>query len=195
MGTVYQLRITLEGIEPPVWRRVQVPGDISLAKLHKIIQAVMGWDDYHMYEFQILRLRYSPPVDDLGFDTGPKPVNVNRATLEQAVEGRRIKFRYWYDFGDDWFHEIKVEKVLELEPGAVYPRCVEGGRACPPEDCGGVWGYANMLEALADPKHEEHGQFLEWLGGPLDTEAFDLDAVNRELKRRFQRKTTGKKKS
>ncbi|HEX6827894.1 MAG TPA: plasmid pRiA4b ORF-3 family protein, partial [Burkholderiales bacterium] len=101
----------------------------------------------------------------------------------------------WYDFGDDWFHAIKVEKVLEPEAGAVYPRCVEGGRACPPEDCGGVWGYANMLEALADPKHEEHEEYLEWLCGPFDTEAFDLDAVNRELKRRFQRKTTGKKKS
>jgi Plasmid pRiA4b ORF-3-like protein len=195
MGAIYQLKITLEGIEPPVWRRVQVSGDIPLARLHKIIQAVMGWEDYHLYEFEVQRVRYSAPGEDFGFDTEQKPVNVNRATLEQAVEGRRIKFRYWYDFGDDWFHEIKVEKILEPEAGAAYPRCVEGGRACPPEDCGGVWGYSNLLEILADPGHEEHEHYLEWLGGPFDSEAFDLDAVNRELKRRFQRKTTGTKKS
>ena len=100
---------------------------------------------------------------------------------------RSITFRYWYDFGDDWFHALKVERVADPESGVIYPCCLEGARACPPEDCGGPWGYQNFLDAVANPKHPEHEEMLEWIGGEWDAEAFDVDAVNKAIRPR-QRK-------
>jgi hypothetical protein len=185
---IYRIKITLENVKPPVWRRIEVPGDVTLAQLHAIIQRVMGWDDYHMWSFQVGETEYQTGSGEM-FDFGgsPKPRSPASTTLEQATEARRISFRYWYDFGDDWFHTLKVERVAHPEPLAIYPRCLEGERACPPEDCGGPWGYQNFLKAVTNPKHPEHEEMLEWIGGEWNAEAFDLDGVNQAIRPR-QRK-------
>jgi hypothetical protein len=181
-GVVYQLKITLRDIRPPIWRRVQVK-DCTLAKLHDVIQASMGWADYHLHTFDIGREQYGDPrqwEDDLGVD--PEVGNEGKVRLSQLVAQGVKKFGYTYDMGDNWEHTIQVEKVLDAEPGVRYPRCVAGKRACPPEDCGGPWGYADFVEAIQEPDHERHEELLEWVGGDFDPEAFDIEAVNEELR-------------
>jgi Plasmid pRiA4b ORF-3-like protein len=182
---IYRLRITLAGGEPAIWRQVEVPKDFTFAKLHDVIQKAMGWEDCHLWNFHVDGREVAPPApkDDFFGSFGPPTEPANKRTLEQLLQGRRIKFRYIYDFGDDWLHEIKVEKVMPAEPGVVYPRCIGGARACPPEDCGGPPGYEYFLEALDDPGHPEHENFTDWIGGEWDPEAFDLDAVNAAMKR------------
>ena len=176
-GGVFQLKITLDGIEPEIWRRVQVK-DCSLTKLHQVIQAVMGWADYHMYYFEIAGERYSDP--QMIEDTDWK--NAKKVRLSEVVKAGHWKLKYVYDMGDDWHHAITVEEALAPEPRAKYPRCIAGARACPPEDCGGIWGYEDFLEAIRDPKHEDHDEMLEWAGGEFDPEAFDLKAANKATK-------------
>lgn len=175
-GPVYQLKITLRDIRPPVWRRVQVK-DCTLLQLHNIIQTCMGWDGYHLHAFDIGGVQYAEPDPDGMMECEDE----RRVRLSQIVDGGFKKFTYTYDFGDNWDHVIQVEKTLPAEAGVRYPRCVTGKRACPPEDCGGPWGYAELLEALTDPNHERHEELLDWVGGEFDPEAFDVDAVNEEL--------------
>jgi len=177
-AAVYQLKITLEGVDPPVWRRVEVR-DCTLAELHDVIQNAMGWDFSHLYSFQVGKREYGDPsmLDGAEGDDGD-------ICLSDLVESKNKKFSYTYDFGDDWKHEIKIEKTLPVESKAKYPRCTDGARACPPEDCGGAYGYGNFLEAVRDPKHEEHGEMLEWCGGKFDPEAFDVKRVNKALRPR-----------
>ncbi len=178
---VYQIKVTLKDIRPPIWRRVQVPSNISLNKLHRILQAVMPWDDYHLHQFIIGGVYYGEPDpdDDFGFELKSD----RTAKLIQVASGARARFIYEYDFGDGWEHEIVVEKIVPPEAGVRYPICLAGKRACPPEDCGGIPGYARFLEAIRNPEHEEHDELLQWVGGSFDPEAFDLDEINRELKR------------
>jgi hypothetical protein len=181
-GTVYQLKITLNDIRPPIWRRVQTK-DCTLGRLHDIIQAVMGWDDYHLHEFEIGSQRYGAPEqwqDDFWGDE-PEMGNERKVKLGQLVEQGVKKIRYQYDMGDSWWHTITVEKTLPAEAGITYPRCIAGERACPPEDCGGPWGYGDFVEAIQNPKHERHDELLEWIGDDFDPEAFDLEAANEEL--------------
>ena len=175
---VYQLKVTLQGIRPPIWRRFQVADDTTLSELHQILQVVMGWENYHLHQFRIRGTDFGEPDPDFG--SGIK--DDRRVKLRQVVFGEKEKFIYEYDFGDSWKHEILVEKILPPEPGARYPACVAGKRSCPPEDCGGVWGYAEFLEAIGDPDHPEHEEMLEWIGGSFDPEAFDLEMVNLELR-------------
>ncbi len=176
-GKVYQLKITLKDIKPPIWRRVLVP-DCSLAKLHEVIQAAMGWENYHLYDFEVGGQHYTDPrgTDDLDME------DASRAKLSQIATREKAKLRYTYDFGDNWQHEVLVEKILASEEGKVYPVCIAGKRACPPEDVGGPWGYMEFAEAIKDPEHERHEEFIEWRG-EFDPEAFDLDAVNEGLRR------------
>ena len=176
---VYQLKITLKGSRPPIWRRVLVRDDTTLEQLNYVIQIAVGWTNSHLHDFTIRGERYSEPSPE---DWEPVK-DEQRYKLNQLVTGAKFKFVYQYDFGDSWDHEVVVEKVLTPEPGMRYPVCVTGKRACPPEDVGGVWGYAEFLEAINDPKHEEHESYLEWIGGEFDPEAFDLDDVNALLKR------------
>ncbi|HHV61071.1 MAG TPA: plasmid pRiA4b ORF-3 family protein [Firmicutes bacterium] len=177
--TIYQLKVTLKAIKPPIWRRIQVPGNITLAKLHKILQAAMGWEDYHLYEFQIGRVSFGTP--DPEFDM---PVeNARTARLNKVVPEAKTRFQYIYDFGDYWVHDVLVEKILPPEEGVRYPVCTGGKRACPPEDCGGIPGYLGMLETIKNPGDPEYEEILEWLGGTFDPEEFDLEAINNELKR------------
>jgi hypothetical protein len=176
-GQVYQLKITLRDIRPPVWRQVQVK-DCSLAKLHDIIQTCMGWDGYHLHAFEVGGEQYGQPDPDGMMETEDE----RRLKLSQVVARGFPKLSYTYDFGDNWDHTVQVEKVLDPEPGVRYPRCLAGKRACPPEDCGGPWGYAEFLEAVQHPEHEQHEEMLEWIGGGFDPEAFDPEAVNEELR-------------
>lgn len=176
-GSVYQLKVTLKDIRPPVWRRLLVP-ECSLAKLHEVIQVAMGWENYHLYDFEAGGKRYTDPrgMDELDME------DAGRARLSQVAPKEKVKLRYTYDFGDNWQHEVLVEKVLPPEEGRTYPVCIAGKRACPPEDVGGPWGYMEFAEAIRDPEHERHEEFLEWRG-EFDPEAFDPDAVNKELRR------------
>ncbi len=178
-GLTYQLKITLRDSRPPIWRRVLVPGDFSLHKLHRVAQIAMGWTDSHLHQFLVGEICYGEPHPDDEIEMNDE----RRFTLNQIAPREKSKFVYEYDFGDSWEHEILVEKVLPPEPGVKYPLCVKGKRACPPEDVGGVWGYDTFLKAIRDPDHEEHDSYLEWIGGEFDPEAFDLDEINQELRR------------
>lgn len=178
--SIYQLKVALRYIRPPVWRRLQVPEGITLAGLHEVLQTSMGWYDCHMHEFVVGEARYGLPDPGDG-DWGREVADERKAALKDVVGGGLKKFVYEYDFGDSWEHEIAVEKVLEPEAGIAYPRCLGGKRACPPEDCGGPWGYQEFLEAVRDPGHPEHEELSEWIGEEFDPEAFDLAAVNARL--------------
>jgi len=178
---IYQIKVTLKHSKPPVWRRIQVPGDVTLAKLHRILQVAMGWADYHLHQFMIGGTYYGEPHPDYEV-WGPEMRNEKRVKLGQVTPGQGFRFIYEYDFGDSWQHELLVEKILPSEPGVEYPRCLKGKRACPPEDVGGVWGYDSFLEAIADSEHPQHEDMLEWIGGEFDPEAFELDEVNQELR-------------
>jgi len=175
--SVYQLKITLKDFRPPIWRRVQVKSDITLGKLHKIIQASMGWTNSHLHGFSIGGVEYGQPVPELNLEIK----NEQRVKLSKFVTEEKRKFFYTYDMGDSWEHEILVEKVLPHDPLVRYPVCITGKRACPPEDCGGVWGYADFLEAIQQPDHPEHESMLEWVGGAFDPDAFILSEVNQLL--------------
>lgn len=178
---IYQLKVTLEleGAATPVWRRIQVRADVSLFRLHQFLQRVMGWEDYHMHQFIVGKTFYGSAERAFGFEV----LSDRNTSLRQVAPSPKRKFFYQYDMGDSWQHTILVEKILTPEPGVHYPVCMAGERACPPEDCGGVWGYANLLEAIGDPKHPEHDERLQWLGRPFDPEAFDIASVNRRLAR------------
>lgn len=175
---VYQLKITLKGSTPPIWRRIQVVGHASLARLHKIFQAAMGWWNYHLHVFVIRGQEYGRPDGDLHFEFA----NEQKVKLGDIVTDKE-QFLYEYDFGDGWLHQIVVEKIFPLEKAKRYPICLAGARACPPEDCGGIGGYAMFLEAINNPNHKEHSSMLEWIGGSFDPEAFNLDRINDALKR------------
>jgi pRiA4b ORF-3-like protein len=175
--SVHQLKVTLTGIRPPVWRRLQVANTINLRRLHDVIQEAMGWTQSHLYLFTVGGVEFGEP-DPGGFI---EYRSARAASLQKVAPAVGATFRYTYDFGDDWEHRIVVEKVLPPEPGAIYPRCLAGRRACPPEDVGGVWGYAEFLDAIHDPKHPEHETMTEWIGEPFDPAAFDLQAVNERL--------------
>ncbi len=179
-AAVLQVKISLDGISrPPVWRRLLVPADIRLDRLHEVIQAAMGWENYHMHVFSDGAREYGRPDPELSFR------DERKATLRDLASKEGDRIRYTYDFGDDWEHDIVVEKRLAAEPGVRYPVCVAGRGACPPEDCGGVWGYEHLREVLADPDDEEHQDLLEWMGldegADFDPARFDLAEVNEAL--------------
>jgi hypothetical protein len=179
--SAYQLRVTLEGIRPPIWRRIQAPGDISLIELHDILQTVMGWDDYHLHQFRVGGVDYAVPDPEEDQFYEYQAEDETQVRLSDLDLRENDKFFYDYDFGDGWKHEILVEKILPQDERKRCPVCTDGRRACPPEDCGGPFGYAGFLEATRDPKHPEHKMWLEWIGGEFDPEAFDLEEVNKRL--------------
>jgi hypothetical protein len=175
--SIHQLKVTLRGIRPPIWRRIQVASTLNLRRLHDVIQETMGWHQSHLYVFEIDGEQYGEPssYDDLPMRSA-KSMQLRRIAPEA---GDRLL--YTYDFGDNWEHLVQVEKVLVPERGIIYPRCLTGKRACPPEDVGGIWGYQEFLEAIRDPEHEEHDELLEWVGGSFDPEAFDAQVVSQAL--------------
>lgn len=179
-NSIYQIIVTLNDTHPPVWRRILVPANTNLLKLHDILQIVMGWEDYHLHMFKIEGLIYGDPEDDEFGDLGT--LDETNYKLKQVIYGEGQRFTYEYDFGDSWMHTLLVEKILIPETGIHYPTCLQGKRACPPEDVGGVGGYENFLEAIRKPAHPEHDEYLAWVGGEFDPKAFTLDKVNDRLR-------------
>ena len=169
-NVIVQIKVKLLGVsKPPVWRQLQLRADTRLDQLHEILQAALGWENYHMHVFSFGEEEFGVPDSELGFS------DERRVTLGELIDvGAR--FRYTYDFGDDWQHEILVEYLLDPDPDVHYPILVAAKGACPPEDCGSAWGYANLKEILADPSHDEHQEMLEWLG-LNDASEFDPTAV------------------
>lgn len=168
-----QLKIALEHVKPAVWRRVVVSDSLTFAQLHAVIQAAMGWEDCHLHEFVVGEDRIGMDQDD-PWDDGAEVLPAAKIKLADGLFGVK-KFRYWYDFGDDWWHTISVEKILPADPGAPAALLVTGKNACPPEDCGGPWGYAEMRRVLADPQDPEFESTIEWCGDIAPAE-FDLAA-------------------
>jgi hypothetical protein len=180
---LYQFKITLLESQPPIWRRIQVK-NCTLDKLHEHIQTAMGWTNSHLHQFEIDGVRYGDPelLDDGFEDFACVDSTVTRISEIVPKDGKRFSLLYQYDFGDNWEHEVLFEVCLNAEKGGRYPLCIEGERNCPLEDVGGVWGYADFLEAIADPKHEEHDRMLEW-AGDFAPEEFDAAKTTRVMRR------------
>ena len=181
---VYQFKITLEDFKPHIWRRIQVPEKYSFWDLHVAIQDAMGWTDSHLHQFEVIdpkqarKVYIGIPSEDEEFEGMPKILDGWNESIGDCFSEDGInRCRYEYDFGDGWRHEIKLEKIFPAIPGCKYPLCIEGERACPPEDCGGVWGYENFLKIMRDPKHEEYQSMLEWVGYHFDPENFEPQKV------------------
>lgn len=178
---VYQFIITLREIKPPIRRRIQVPETYSFWDLHVAIQDSMGWTDTHLHNFDIVnpktgrRQAIGIPDDDF-MDQKISPGW--KKMIADYFSPDNDKAVYIYDYGDDWIHDIKLEKILPRDTGVTYPLCVVGERACPPEDCGGPPGYEDFLEAIMDPKHENHNELIEWAGGYFDPEEFKLEDID-----------------
>lgn len=177
--TIYQLKITLEDIEPPIWRRIQVPGDMTLLNLHFVFQIAMGWTNSHLHVFKIGDERYGTPFEDDWSEVEIKREGKYR--LADVIPERGVSFQYLYDFGDSWEHRVEVEEILSPSKSRVYPRCLSGVRACPPEDVGSSRGYEKFVEVMSDPGHPEHEEYRTWIGGAFDPEAFDLEQRDRDL--------------
>ena len=178
--TVYQIKVALLETDPPIWRRFVVPSSVTLHRLHLILQDVMGWTNSHLYRFQIGTREYAEPDPDNEFNELDFK-NSRRTKLWQVVTKKGSAFQYEYDFGDSWTHMLLVEDIFEREPGKQYPVCLAGERACPPEDCGGTYGYAELLEIIKNPYHEQYQDMITWLGGRFDPKALDIDIVNLKL--------------
>jgi hypothetical protein len=177
-----QLKITLVRSEPPIWRRVQVPESMTLSDLHVVIQKSMGWDNSHLHDFEVKGARYTEFMEDI--ESGARD-SASVTLRDLHLRRKNQKMRYNYDFGDDWLHEIVVESALPVDPDVRLPLCLAGRRACPPEDCGGIYGYYDLLEAISDPEHPMHEEMCEWIDPEFDPAAFDADEVNRTLRRVF----------
>jgi hypothetical protein len=182
--TVYQFKITLIDSHPPIWRRIQVQ-DCTLDKLHEHIQTAMGWTNSHLHHFRVGEQLYGDPdlMQENFEDMDYKDSTTTKISDILPKTGRRFRFQYEYDFGDSWYHEVLFEGVVRADPKAKYPLCLEGKRACPPEDCGGIWGYPDFVEAIQNPDHERHEELLEWVGGSFDPEAFDSAMATKAMRK------------
>lgn len=179
MTLIARLRIILNDVDPLPMRHIEVPLKIRLDRLHEVMQAAMGWTDTHLYEFRAGDAGWGIPDPD-GFYDGPLPAE--KTTLEKVLEGTGVRtVQYIYDFGDDWDHSIRVERVNDATPGVLYPRLLKATGACPPEDVGGAWGYEEFLEALADPGHEQHDDMVRWSGGAFDPDDAKADRIVERL--------------
>lgn len=173
---IYQIKVSLMGSKPSIWRRILVPETTTLHQLHDILQIVMGWEDCHLHMFTINEQNYGDPEQDPDGELGTDDESLFKLSQVAGKEGS--KFHYEYDFGDSWQHELVIEKILPGEKDAIYPICVAGKRASPPEDAGGIGGYEDYLQAIANPKYPESKEMLEWIGEDWDPEYFSLEEVN-----------------
>jgi len=179
LRSTYQLKITLNGAKPPIWRRLLLTSDTKLNTLHLAIQISMGWKDSHLHQFmdsnQTFYGRPDPDFDDI------KLADESKFRLSQLLQTEKDGLLYEYDFGDGWQHKIILEKILPFDAQKKLPYCVTGKRACPPEDCGGIWGYTDLLEILANPEHEEYANMIDWLGGEFDPTYLNRREINQRL--------------
>ncbi len=180
---IYQIQIALKGIKPKIWRRLLIPSDLMLSDFHYIIQTSMGWTNSHLHQFIKNRTFYSyKHIDD---DMWDEMNNIDyikkKIRISDLLKLEKDRITYEYDFGDGWIHEVILEKILPLDDQIKYPICLTGKMTCPPEDCGGILGYSNMLEILKQPKHKEFRSYKKWLGGDFDPNYFDKDELNEFL--------------
>jgi hypothetical protein len=181
---LYQVKVTLSEIHPPVWRRLLLSPEIKLGRLHRILQIVMGWEDSHMHRFvQDGRIYCDPRVESDGDVLDERKVLLGNILIEPG--GRLI---YEYDFGDDWKHELLCEEFVELDTHPPYAICTEGARACPPEDSGGPYAYEDLVRVLKNPRHKDYAEMRAWVGGRFNPETFDAEEINRRLSRELKRK-------
>jgi hypothetical protein len=179
----YQLRVELDGVAPAVWRRILIPTNMPMSKLHDVLQGTMGWTDSHMHSFEVGDVSYGMCFDDFPEDE----IDEQKVTVRDALNGL-LRFAYEYDFGDGWSHTISIEDEIRTPWGLRFAVCMAGENACPPEDSGGPGGYERMLEALADSNNEEHDDYVQWIGrDTFDRTAFDIVAVNAALQSISQR--------
>lgn len=183
--SIYQIKVTLIGSAPPVWRRILAASDMLLPKFHELLQVVMGWENSHLHQFNTGRQSFGVPDPDFHSDIKDE-ARVKLTELLPAVGSSAV---YEYDFGDGWEHELVVEGVLPAVANEPLPRCLEGERACPPEDCGGISGYELLLEALGDPKHPDHEESSQWVGEDFYPDRFDVSVANFELGRLFGKRS------
>ncbi|HRK26353.1 MAG TPA: plasmid pRiA4b ORF-3 family protein [Chitinophagales bacterium] len=180
---IYQILISLKDSKPKIWRRVLIPADSMLEELHAIIQIVMGWDDSHLHQFIKNKTYYTVKLfeDDYWNEANTIDYIEEEVGVSSLLKAKKDKMMYEYDFGDEWQHEILLEEILPVDDAITYPICIDGKRRCPPEDCGGIWGYANLLTILSQPDHEQYEDMLEWVGEDFDPEYFDKTEVNEAL--------------
>ena len=176
--TVHQLKIALREVKPPVWRRIVVRSETWLSDMPWILEQAVGWDSYHLHAFDIDGVRYGVPDPDWDLDF----LDEYQFRLGEVLPTVGSKMRYDYDFGDGWEHDVLVEAISLPQRGVKYPVCIDGKRTCPPEDCGGPWGYANVLEALRDPGHAEHEELTAWAPPGFSPARFDLETTNEAMR-------------
>ena len=181
----YQLQVLLNGTQPPIWRRLQVPGNANLCWLHAVLQVTMGWTNSHLHQFISGKHMYADPSAELDqFEGDPPVLDESRFTVTELLTDIHEGLVYDYDFGDSWEHIVTVEKILPGDASTSETAvCLAGSRACPPEDCGGIGGYMELLKALKNKKHPEHRSMKEWLGRPFDPEFFDIATTNDWLRK------------
>lgn len=185
-ANIIQLKVTLRGVRPPVWRRLLMPGTMTLGQLHVAIQAAMGWHDCHLHVFDIGGEAFGDrrSVDDVADERRP--------TLNGLLGSSVVRFGYTYDFGDNWEHAVAFEKSEPAVEGRSYPACIGGKRHCPPEDCGGAWGYKQLLAIMADPNHPEHANQVDWIGEDFDPNEFSNERANMVLAAQFGEKQSAR---
>ena len=176
--SIFTLKITLLGTKPAVWRRVEVLDCINLENLHYIVQCVMGWDNCHLHQYLSGKERYGVPSPDNDYH---HVHDESQFVLADIFKRKGTKLKYEYDFGDGWLHEIVLESRVAATAEHTHPVCLGGARNCPPEDVGGVWGYAELLESVSNPRHPRRRQFEEWLDEIYDPDRFDLNEINKVL--------------
>jgi len=193
--TIAHLKTTLDDVKPAVLRRIEVPFDIRLDRLHLVLQAAIGWTNSHLYEIRAGGVGWSTPYPDQ--DWAGDFLDARKARLCDVLEDVGTKtLKYLYDFGDGWEHTIKIERLTDPAPDVLYPRLIEISGRCPPEDSGGPWGYTELLEAIKDPKHERHKDLTEWIGDDFDPDTVDADWLTAEvdaLAKKWSRKPAGKR--
>ena len=183
----FQLKISLDYTTPPVWRRILVNENTTMYELHHIIQITMGWDNYHLWAFRKGReIHIGIPNDEFEemetmWGSSPKTIDAKTVKLCDFFTKEKETLKYEYDFGDSWYHTITLEKIITNDTINLFPKCLAGKLNCPPEDCGSIPGYYNIIELMKQPKHKEYKEMVEWLGEPYDSEKFDIEFINENL--------------
>lgn len=179
-ATLHRLRITLRSVKPPIWRRIEVASDVTLAELSDLLEGAMGWMGGHLHAYEAEGVTYERPDPDDGLSRRAKDESDHR--LGEVLGAVGAKMRWDYDFGDGWQHNIVIEAIEPLDPSVGYPRCVAGRRACPPEDCGGPWGFQELLHAISDPTHPRHEELTEWLPVDYNPDEFNPDDATEAMR-------------
>lgn len=180
---IYQLKISLKGSKPPIWRRCLINSAMSLPEFHRAIQMIMGWTDSHLHQFIAGGTYFGTP--DPEWDSGDV-YDERKVRVDELLTREKDSLIYEYDFGDSWEHKVTLEKITPFAPGSILPVCIKAKGACPPEDVGGIWGYYSFLEALSDSEHPEHERVKEWIGGEFDPAVYDIDEANQLLGEYFR---------